>query len=106
MISKSLESIEENIRLIPDVPVKKFVDKGKEAMLVLSEGTSRKQSCAEEHMECVQALNPKGSIEENVIPVLEISVGEHINKEINDLDERMQNGEEIEILSLRKDLHH
>ena len=50
MIYQALESIEENIRSIPDVPMKKFVDKGKEAISELSEGTSRKHSCTEEDM--------------------------------------------------------
>ena len=53
MIYKYIESIGENIRSIIDVLVKKFIDKGKEVMSVLSEGTSKKQSCAEEDMECV-----------------------------------------------------
>ena len=47
MIYKALESIEENIRSILDVPVNKFIDKGKEVTSILSEGTSRKKSCAE-----------------------------------------------------------
>ena len=42
MIYKALESIDENIRSILDIPMKKFVDKGKEVMSILREGTSRK----------------------------------------------------------------
>ena len=80
MISKALESIEENIRSILDVPVKKFIDKGKEVMSVLSEGTRRKHSCEEEDMECVQALNPKGLAKEHAISLPKISVEKHISK--------------------------
>ena len=32
MISHALESIEENIKSIPDLPVRNFVDKGKEVI--------------------------------------------------------------------------
>ena len=32
MISQALENIEENIKSTPDLPVRKFVDKGKEVI--------------------------------------------------------------------------
>ena len=45
-------------------------------------------------MEGVQNLNCKVSNEEHTIPLPEISTKKHINKEVDDLDETMHNGEE------------
>ena len=94
MISKSLESIEENIISILDIPINKFIDKVKKVVFVVSEEIRKKHSCVEEDMEGVHNLNCKGSEEEHTIPLPEISTKKHINKEVDDLDETMQNGEE------------
>ena len=42
------------------------MDKGKEVIFELSEGTRKKHSCTEEDMECMQVLNPKGLVEYQV----------------------------------------
>ena len=47
MISKALEIIEENIKSILDISVKKVIDKGKGVMSTFSEETNKKQSCIE-----------------------------------------------------------
>ena len=106
MISQDIKSIKENIRSIPDVPVKKFVDKSKELISESSEGRRRKYSCNEVEMECMQVLNPKGLVEEPMISFPEVSVKEHINKEMDYMEERMQTSEQTKITSLRKALHH
>ena len=74
-ISQALESIEENIRSIPDVPVKKLVDKGKEIILELSIGTSRKHLGLEEDMECMQVQDPVCLVEEQAVSLAEVPVG-------------------------------
>ena len=56
-------------------------------------------------MECMQVLDPKGLVEEK-FSLDEVSVGEHMNKEMDGLDERMQTKEEKEITSIRNTLHH
>ena len=56
-------------------------------------------------MECMQVLDPKGLVEEQAISLHEVSVEEHINKQMDDLDERMKTKEETKITSLRKSLH-
>ena len=51
MLSQYLESIEENIKSIFELLGRKFVDKGKEVILELSEGTGKKHPGKEEDME-------------------------------------------------------
>ena len=59
MILKSLESIEENIKSIPYILVKKVIDKEKGVMSTLSEEKNIKQSYIEETLKDVQNLNCK-----------------------------------------------
>ena len=51
MLSQDLESIEENIKSIPDVLVRKFADEGKGIISELSEEMSKKHSGKEKDME-------------------------------------------------------
>ena len=51
-------------------------------------------------MEGVQYLNCKGSDEEHTIPLPEISTRKHVNREVDDLDENIQDGEETEVSNL------
>ena len=106
MTLKALENIEKNIKSIPDISVKKFIDKGKKVMFVASEEISKKQSCVEENMEHVQDLNCKDPDEENIIPLPEISVNKPISREVDGSNENMKRAEEIEVSNLIRALHH
>ena len=105
MISKAFESIEENIKSIPDISVKKVIDKGKGVMSAFSEETNRKQSCVEETMEDVQDLDCKNIDEENRVPFPEITK-KTINQEVDNSDVNMRREEETNISNLKKALQH
>ena len=106
MISQDLENTKGNIELIPDLPVRKFVYKGKKVISELSEGTSRDNSSKEQDMEYMHAQDLEHFIERQGVPLGEILVEEQVNKKMDILDEKLQAKEETKLMNLRKYLHH
>ena len=74
MISQALENIEGNIKLIPDLPVIKFVDKGKKAISELSEGTRKEHADKEEDMKFMHAQDLEHFVEGQGVPLGKILV--------------------------------
>ena len=74
MISQALENIEGNIKLIPDLPMRKFVDKGKKAISKFSEGTSRENLGEEKDMEYMHVQYIEHFVEGQGVPLGEILV--------------------------------
>ena len=93
MILKDLESIEENIKSIPDISVKKFIDKGKRVMSTINEETNINQSCIEESMEDVQDLDCKNLDEGKRVSFPEITK-KTVNQEVDNSDANWQREEE------------
>ena len=106
MISKSLESIEENIKSIPYILVKKVIDKEKGVMSILSEEKNIKQSYVEETLKDVQNLNCKDIDEYNMVSFPEIAVEKTVNQEIDNSEVNMQREEEAKVSNLKKSLQH
>ena len=89
MISQALENIEGNIKWILDLPVRKFVDKGKKVISKLSECTSKENSGEEKDMEYMHDQYLEYFVHGQGVPLGEILVGEHMNKEMDILDENL-----------------
>ena len=89
IFSQALENIEENIKLIPKMPIKVYVDNGKGVTPYLKEGTRLIPLEIEQKMESVDAQILKHNFEHQKVHVDENLNEEEMNQHLDTSKERL-----------------